>query len=119
MRSMRSSPSILRPIAIAIALIGLAGCSKVDRARWKARLGNADAQIAVAPAYAEGAGVEKNAVEAARWYRKAAAQRPDAAGALARLYVSGELAADPEQALHWFEVEAKAGGPEVQRALAE
>ena len=66
------------------------------------------------------AGVEKSAVEAARWYRKAAEQkRPDAAGALARLYVSGEIAADPEQALHWFEVEAEAGGPDVQRALAE
>ena len=26
---------------------------------------------------------------------------------------------DPEQALHWFEVEAEAGGPDVQRALAE
>src|SRR5262249_19583573 len=115
-----SSHSVLRPIAAAIAIVALAGCSEVDRTRWKARFGSADAQVALAAAYAQGAGVEKNAVEAARWYRKAAEQqRPEAAGALGRLYAAGEIAANPEQALHWLEVEAAASSPDVQRSLAD
>ncbi|MGH8733514.1 MAG: tetratricopeptide repeat protein, partial [Burkholderiales bacterium] len=115
---MRSSlpPRWLIAISCAAALVA---CSEVDRTRWKARFGDGDAQVALAAAYAQGTGVEKNAEEAERWYRKAAEQkRADAAGALARLYVSGEIASDPEQALHWFELEAESGGPDLQRALA-
>jgi TPR repeat protein len=76
-----------------VAAVGVSalGCSDIDRTRWKARFGNPDAQIALAAAYAQGNGVEKSAVEAAVWYRKAAEQkRPDAAGELARLYAGGE-----------------------------
>src|SRR5262245_54379450 len=117
---MRSSLNQVWPVALSIAIVGSIACGEVDRTRWKAPYGDADAQIALAAAYAQGAGVDKDPVEAAAWYRKAAEQqRADAAGALARLYVSGEIAADPEQALHWFEVEAAASGPEVQLALAK
>src|SRR5262245_38004942 len=97
---MRSSLKHVWPIALTFAAASVIACSEVDRSRWKARFGDVDAQIALAAAYAQGAGVEKDAAEAATWYRKAAEQqRPDAAGALARLYVSGEVAADPEETL--------------------
>ena len=106
--------------AFAIGAIAF-GCSEIDRTRWKARFGDADAQIALAAAYAEGNAVEQSTAEAAVWYRKAPEQmRPDAAGALARLYAAGEgVPADPDEALKWFESEAEVGGAEVQRALAE
>ena len=110
------------PLVLAIAVrVGALACSDIDRTRWKARFGDADAQIALGRCLRAGQRASRRARPRRRaWYRKAAEQkRTDAAGALARLYVAGEASrADPEQALHWFEVEAEAGGPDVQRALA-
>src|SRR5262245_4209211 len=120
MRPMRSSLKQVWPIALSFAAVSVIACSEADRTRWKARFGDADAQIAVGTAYAQGDGGAKDAGEGAIGYRKAAKQRrAEAAGAPARLYASGDLAADPDQALHWFEVEAAASGREVQFALAK
>ena len=52
-------------VAAALASVTLA-CGEIDRARWKARFGDVAAQMTLAAAYAQGAGVEKDATEAIR-----------------------------------------------------
>ena len=54
---MRSNHKRSWPIAFSIAVAALVACSQVDRTRWKARFGDADAQIALAAAYAQGVSV--------------------------------------------------------------
>ena len=62
---------------VAIAAVTLAGCgqkSEMDKLRESAEKGDAKAQFELGKCYSEGKGINKDAAEAAKWYRKAAEQ---------------------------------------------
>ena len=69
--------------------------------------------------FAEGRGVAKDVVEAARWYHRAAEQGDaNAQNILGRLYVSGEgIGRDEAAALHWFALAAQQGHADAQMNL--
>ena len=111
------------PLIAVLTLVSIAalGCSDIDRTRWKARWGDPDAQVALAAAYAQGNGVEKNAAEAAVWYRKAAEQGD--AGAQSDLgvaYANGEgVKKDRREAERWFKKASEQGYAVATFRLAE
>lgn len=81
--------------------------------------GLAEAQVAVADSYANGAGVETDAGQSLYWYQRAAEQ-----GAAPAQYALGQLlelstpeSADLEDALNWYRAAAKTGHPGAQLAL--
>jgi TPR repeat protein len=88
--------------------------------RRAADKGNADAQTILALMYAEGRGVELNALEAARWYRKAAeAGNMQAQYALALMYHLGQgVTRDYADAIHWYEMAARQGDANAMNNMA-
>jgi TPR repeat protein len=77
----------------------------------RAESGDAKAQIAVARAYEDGSGVPQNAVEAWRWYMKAAeAGDPEAEDAIAFAYRTGRgVEKNFTESLNWYSLAAKQG----------
>ena len=68
--------------------------------------GNAEAQCAIANIYHLGLGVEKNILEAIKWYLKSSDRGyAVASNNLAGIYLSGDegITADPIEADKWFE----------------
>ena len=72
--------------------------------KTKAEKGDAEAQFAVGWDYATGMGVERDDVEAVKWYRKAAEQNyAPAQYNLGHCYANGEgLGKDAEEAVKWY-----------------
>jgi TPR repeat protein len=85
-----------------------------------AQAGNSNAQVAMAWYYLNGVGVPKNAIEAAKWYRKAADQgNSSAMWNLGLLYERGDGV--PEQwveAARWYQKSAELNDAVGQRQLA-
>ena len=83
-----------------------AGETDAAVALWQALAGrgDVDAQLALGYLYAEGIGVERDPVRAARWYRRAAeAGDPAAQYALGLMYEIGAgVPADPDEAEAWY-----------------
>ena len=89
---------------------------RVKGARWyrkAAEQGEANAQHALAGAYATGLGVPYNGAEAAKWYRKAAEQgERDDQSILGFLYMTGGgVPQDYVQAHMWFNLASAGGDP--------
>ena len=88
----------VRPLIAALVVLLLAlGCGEDTRTRLRARLGDADAQLALAEQLANGAEGARDTAGAVLWYRKAAEQgRGEAQLALAKLLESeSALALEP------------------------
>jgi TPR repeat protein len=82
----------------------------------KSEAGDAKAQFLLATAYDTGSGAPRNAVQAERWYKAAAAQgHVEAHNSLGRLYVTQKKAAE---ARAWFEKGAALGHPQATSNLA-
>ena len=81
---------------------------------------SAEAQLQLGLCYAEGKGNEKNMVEAAKWYRKAAEQgNADAQNRLGVRYDRGEgVSKDVKEAAKWYAKSAAQGHPKAQCNLA-
>ena len=81
---------------------------------------SAEAQLRLGLCYAEGKGNEKNMVEAAKWYRKAAEQgNADAQNRLGVRYDRGEgVSKDVKEAAKWYAKSAAQGHPKAQCNLA-
>lgn len=88
--------------------------------RKAADKGISDAQVNLAAMYAEGRGVELDALEAARWYRKAAeAGNMIAQYNLALMYHLGQgISQDYGDAVHWYESAARQGDANAMNNLA-
>jgi uncharacterized protein len=87
-----------------------------------AKVGDEEAQLAVAIAYEEGKDTSPNAIEAAKWYRQAALQgNADAQFRLARLVSKGAkgLTKNQDMALKLFEAAANAGQTDAQYEMGE
>jgi localization factor PodJL len=93
--------------------------SAIDQERARADTGDAKAMLALATAYADGAGVAQSASEAAAWLERAAlAGEPEAQFRLAKSYESGTgIAADPKQALYWYTEAANRGNSKAMYNL--
>lgn len=87
--------------------------------RKAAEQGDASAQFNLALIYANGVGVEKDALQAAAWYRKAAAQgNVPAQFNLGVMYAKGEgVTKDDQQAVIWFRKAAESGHARAQFLL--
>jgi len=88
--------------------------------KQQAEGGNAEAQLDLGKAYADGRGVKRDDASAAVWYRKAAMQgNAEAQLRLGALYVEGHgVPADDFQAYVWFSAAAR-GGSTTARARKE
>ncbi|MGH8598718.1 MAG: tetratricopeptide repeat protein [Gammaproteobacteria bacterium] len=77
------------------------------------------AQYFLARMYADGRGVDKNPVEAAKWFRKAAEKGiQDAQYRLGGMYERGEgVPQDMEYAYGWYSVSAHTGNPKADASL--
>jgi uncharacterized protein len=87
-----------------------------------AKVGDEDAQLAVAIGYEEGKDTQASAVEAAKWYKQAALQgNVDAQFRLARLVAKGAkgLAKNQDMSLKLYESAANGGQAEAQNAMGE
>jgi TPR repeat protein len=91
----------------------------VTTLRREAELGNADSQFSLAWRYANGEGVPKNYVEAAKWYRKAANQgHAVAQNNLGALYEDGDgVPQDYAEALKLYHKSAAQNEPFAQKNL--
>ena len=103
-----------------------AQCSLLDRWAFAwfmraAEQGYADAQQAVAWAYASGEGVQRDAAEAVVWYRRAAEQEHVFSQAsLARLYARGDgIPQDDAEAIRWYQRAADQHDGAAAAAIAE
>lgn len=89
--------------------------------KFKAMIGNADAQTELGMAYATGNGVDKNMVEARQWWEKAAASgNTSAQYALGLLYTKtgyDGVNQDYKTAASWFEKAAKNGDAWAQYSI--
>ena len=76
----------------------------MEEVKAKAEAGDAESQVELGRRYDEGAGVEKDHAEAAKWYRKAAEQNyAKAQYKLGICYEQGEgVAKDQAEAAKWF-----------------
>jgi hypothetical protein len=72
---------------------------------------NADAQVLMGKAYAEGRGVEQNFQQAVAWFKKAAENgSPDGQAALGSFYLMGiDVQKNPQKAMEWLLKAAKQG----------
>src|SRR5438132_8609492 len=88
---------------VAVALLACTACNQVDRTRWSARLGSADAQRALGERLATGDGVERNLDEAFVWLEKAA-EKGSIPAQLRLVALYGERAGpdDAARAEHWL-----------------
>ncbi|MGH7337922.1 MAG: tetratricopeptide repeat protein, partial [Myxococcota bacterium] len=107
-------------VAAAAALLAFTACSELDRTRWKARLGSADAQRALGERLASGDGVEADLDEALVWFEKAAEDGSVAAQMrLALIYGERSGPEDAARAERWLRAAAEAGDARAQGMLAE
>jgi uncharacterized protein len=112
-----ASPRLALVLAAALALLA---CNEVDRTRWIARLGSADAQRALGERYASGEGIERNLDEAFVWLEKAAEHGSVAAQMrLVALYGERGGPDDAARAERWLRAAAEAGDAHGQVRLAE
>ena len=84
-----------------------------------AEKGHVDAQAALGELYNRGIGINRNAQEAAKWYRLAAEQgHLDAQVTLGWMYNAGTgVPQDFMEAIKWFEMAAEQGHPGAQNNL--
>ncbi len=114
----------LRVIITAMGLLlGGAACHRVDdfvETKTNAEKGDYRAQYGLGLAYESGDHVERDFVEAAKWYRKSADQGYDRAqDALGWLYRDGKgVRQDDNEADHWFRLAANQGHANAQTILA-
>ena len=109
-------------LCLAALVLGLAlGCGEETQTDLWARLGDAEAQLALADRLAHAEGDARDAARAADWYRKAAEQGSASAQlALANLLESdARLARDPGEANRWILAAAEGGAAEAQLRMAE
>lgn len=109
-------------LALAPAFTGLAADSDsdlIDQLKTKAEHGDAEAQLALGSAYANGIGVARDFKKAARWHRKAADQGlARAQYQLGMDYAGGDgVKEDKSEALRWFRRAAEQGLAEAQFGL--
>jgi TPR repeat protein len=103
---------------IAIVALLACGCDDLDSLRWQARIGDADAQRALAERHAAGDGVDADAAEAQRWYTLAA-ESGDAVSQLALAGIFAEAPLNDEaRSRVWLERAAQNGLGEAQAQLA-
>ena len=90
-----------------------------EQLAYAAKQGNADAQCALGTHYLFGEGVEKNAGEAVKWYRKAAEQgNANAQYDLGASYYKGQgVNKNTEEAVKWFRKAAEQGSAAAQYVL--
>lgn len=107
-------------LALALAAAGCAASAKqIASLRQRADAGDQEAQLSLAKKYAEGDGVDPDAVQAAALYRKAA-EAGNAEGQLAMGFAYREgvgVAQDDQLALLWTRKAADAGNPRAQYLL--
>jgi TPR repeat protein len=86
-----------------------------------AELGDAEAQYNLGVMFDQGASVEQDLAQAARWYRKAAEQGfVDAQTNLGMMYSRGEgVAADVNEASRWLQRAADKGDAEAEILLGQ
>jgi len=90
--------------------------------RHLAETGNAEGQYQLGKHYDYGWGVERDAVEAAKWYEKAATQgHIEAQHSLGLLntHAGNYVFANPENSVKWFRTAAEQGHPSSQHFLAK
>lgn len=89
--------------------------------REKAEKGDAKAQYELGRVYANGTGVEKNTMEALKWFRSSAEQGYAAGqNGLGWMYQFGEgVPEDYQQALRWFRLAADQGEPKAMANLGK
>jgi TPR repeat protein len=95
--------------------------SSIDTLRKKADAGDAGAQGLLGDAYYKGEGVERDVVEAAKWFRKSADQGDDMAQFfLGRCYANGEgVEKNPDEAAKWLRKSVGQGNAKAQSLLKE
>jgi len=110
-------------VAVTIQLLAQQGepfRKSFEDSRTKAEQGDVVAQSYLGFCYANGHGVAKDAVEAVKWFRKAAAQNyADAQFNLGVIYANGlGVPKDAVEAVGWFRKAADKGNPKAQYNLA-
>ena len=113
---------LARLLAVGLELTGTAWAQtpKDDRfireLRAKATAGDADAQVNLGNAYADGRGVPQDDAQAVAWWRKAADQgNAVAQGNLGWMYANGwGVTQDDAQAVAWYRKAAEQGDPYAQ-----
>lgn len=92
----------------------------LDSLRQKAEAGDAPSQFLLGLKYLSGIGIQKDAVEAAKWFRKSADQgNANAQAILGMAYALGKgVEKDADQAALWFRKAADQGNPNAQVCLA-
>jgi TPR repeat protein len=88
----------------------------------KAEAGDSEAQYQLGKHYDYGWGVERDALEAAKWYEKAAIQgHIEAQHSLGLLntHAGNYIFANPEDSVKWFRTAAEHGHPSSQHFLAD
>lgn len=86
----------------------------------RAQSGDAESQYTLAAMYGAGDFLDKNDVEAVRWYRSAAEQgHAEAQRNLGLMYAYGEgVAQDFAECIHWIFKSANSGSIDAMKALA-
>ena len=110
-------------LAVAGLMCGL-GCSKhdpVELVRKAAEQGDAAAQCEFGICCYTGIGVEKNPVEAVKWWRKAAEQGDLIAQYdLGHCYAKGDgVGQDLNEAIRWYRKAAEKGNADAKKELAK
>jgi len=112
------------PIFILLLAFGLAGCEEkslsFDDLLGAANTGNKESQYALALAYQEGRGTEKNLDQARVWYEKAAGQgEPNALYTLGHMGHHGlGMKQDFDRAAKWYRAASDQGHPKAMYNLA-
>src|SRR5438067_625595 len=124
MNQMRVFLRVLTPFAAMVIAAGLHAQTldslSFDKKLKLAKVGDEDAQVAVAQAYEKGSDTEVDKAEAARWYRKAADEgNVEAMFHLARIVSEGAqgVKRSPELAAKLYESAAKQGHVEAENWL--
>src|SRR4030067_374764 len=96
-----------------------ASSADVSELLERAKEGEPEAQYGLAERYRKGDGVQKNAEEADKWYRKAAGKgSADAQSTLGKMYRTGEgVPQDNAEAAKWYRKAADQGVADVQAEL--
>ncbi len=106
-------------IIILLSFSGNIQAQDIEKTRYRAEQGYADAQYNLGILYANGQGVRQNYVEAEKWYRKSAEQgHTDAQNALGTLYGHGHgVIRNFSETAKWYHKAAAQGHIESQRDL--
>jgi hypothetical protein len=114
-----TSSEFARAAVIVVALMFLLACSETDRLRIRAYIGDSDAQIKLAMAYATGEGATEDDAQAFEWIHKAAEQgNSEAQFVLGLIYDMGKgVSEDDAQAAEWYRKAAEQGHAKAQVIL--